>query len=395
MSRRRIIAAEAPEGPLLEVTDLRTAFVTPAGRVKAVDGVSFTLERGRTLGIVGESGSGKSVLARSIMGLLPQRNVERGGSVRYGGRELTQLSKRDLRELWGTELAMVFQDPMTSLNPVMKIGRQLTEGLRRHLDMGKDEAKATAVELLTSVGIPEPERRLKQYPHELSGGMRQRVTIAIALACGPKLLFADEPTTALDVTVQAQILNLLNAQQRERYMAMVLVTHDLGVVAGRTDDIGVMYAGQIVERAPTPTLFANVRMPYTEALLKSIPKLESPSHTRLQIIGGRPPDLVNPPPGCRFAPRCPYAQERCHHEMPPLTEAEQPGHVYRCWYPVGTAAGAEALERNLAAGHAAAVAAVTGDAAAAELIESGATADPVPAGSAGPVPAGHDGGEGG
>src|SRR3546814_1489303 len=227
--------------------------------------------------------------------------------------------------------------------------------------MSKDDANATAVELLSSVGIPEPERRLSQYAHELSGGMRQRVTIAIALACGPKLLFADEPTTALDVTVQAQILNLPQAQQHERHLALVLVTHDLGVVACRPDDIAVMYAGQIVEPAPTRTLFANVRMPYTEALLKSIPKLEQPSHTRLQIIGGRPPDLISPPAGCRFSPRCPYAQDKCRTEQPPLIEAEQPGHLFRCWFPVGTDAGREAFERNLAAGVPAAIAARTGD----------------------------------
>jgi oligopeptide/dipeptide ABC transporter ATP-binding protein len=204
--------------------------------------------------------------------------------------------------------------------------------------------------LLKSVNIPEPAQRLKEYPHQLSGGMRQRVTIAIALACGPKLLFADEPTTALDVTVQAQILNLLQQQQRERNMAMILVTHDLGVVAGRSDDIAVMYAGQLVEVAPTRTLFSEVRMPYTEALLKSIPKLEQQSHTRLDAIAGRPPDLVNPPAGCRFAPRCPYAQDKCHAEEPPLVEAETAGHYYKCWFPVGTAAGEEAFTRNLEAG---------------------------------------------
>jgi oligopeptide/dipeptide ABC transporter ATP-binding protein len=265
---------------------------------------------------------------------------------------------------------MVFQDPMTSLNPVVKIGRQLTEGLRVHYGMPKDEADAIALELLRSVGIPEPEKRLTQYPFELSGGMRQRVTIAIALACGPKLLFADEPTTALDVTVQATILNLLADQQRERNMAMILVTHDLGVVAGRTDDIAVMYAGRIVEQAPTATLFAEMRMPYTEALLKSIPKVEQASHTRLQIISGRTADLIDPPPGCRFAPRCPYAQPKCREEEPPLIEAETPGHQYRCWFPVGTDAGRDALERNLAAKDPNAVAAVTGDAT--QLTEGGA-----------------------
>jgi peptide/nickel transport system ATP-binding protein len=368
-ARRVLTAPAAHEGPLLVVDDFRTHFDTEGGMVKAVDGVTFSLERGKTLGIVGESGSGKTVLARSIMGLLTSRNVVRSGSATYNGQEIVGASVSQLRALWGTEMAMVFQDPMTSLNPVMKIGRQLTEGLRYHLDIPKDEANEQALQLLNSVGIPDPKRRLDQYPHELSGGMRQRVTIAIALACGPKLLFADEPTTALDVTVQAQILNLLNQQQQDRHMAMVLVTHDLGVVAGRTDEIAVMYAGQIVEKAPTRTLFANVRMPYTEALLKSIPKLEHPSHTRLQIIGGRPPDLVNPPAGCRFSPRCPYAQPKCHTEQPPLVEAETPGHVFRCWFPVGTAAGREALERNLAHHVPAAEAAVTGDSAAAAHVE--------------------------
>ena len=359
---RRLLTADAGhDGALLQVDDFRTHFDTPDGMVKAVDGVTFALERGKTLGIVGESGSGKTVLARSIMGLLIGKNVIRSGSATYNGDELVGASKSELRALWGTEMAMVFQDPMTSLNPVMKVGRQITEGLRYHLDLPKGEANEQAMQLLDSVGIPDAKRRITQYPHELSGGMRQRVTIAIALACGPKLLFADEPTTALDVTVQAQILNLLNQQQRERHMAMVLVTHDLGVVAGRTDEIAVMYAGQIVEKAPTHSLFANVRMPYTEALLKSIPKLEQPSHTRLQIIGGRPPDLIHPPPGCRFAPRCPYAQPKCHTEPPPLQEAETPGHLYRCWFPVGTDAGREALAKNLAHHVPAAEAAVTGD----------------------------------
>jgi oligopeptide/dipeptide ABC transporter ATP-binding protein len=224
---------------------------------------------------------------------------------------------------------------MTSLNPVVPIGRQITESMRHHLGIGAAEAIDTALALLRSVGIPEPARRLRQYPHELSGGMRQRVVIAVALACGPKLLFADEPTTALDVTVQAQILDVLDEQRRERNMAMVLVTHDLGVAAGHTHDIAVMYAGQIVERAPTRTLFHNMRMPYTEALLASIPRVERPSHTRLEIIPGRPPDLAAPPAGCRFAPRCPYAQDRCRAEMPPLIEAAEPNHWYRCWYPVG------------------------------------------------------------
>ena len=367
---RRVLTAPQPSaGPLLVVDDFRTHFDTPGGRVRAVDGVTLSLERGKTLGVVGESGSGKTVLARSLMGLLTARNVVRSGSATYNGQQLVGATNSQLRALWGTEMAMVFQDPMTSLNPVMRIGRQITEGLRYHLDIPKDEAHQQALQLLESVGIPDPKRRITQYPHELSGGMRQRVTIAISLACGPKLLFADEPTPALDVTVQAQILNLLEQQQRDRHMAMVLVTHDLGVVAGRTDFIAVMYAGQIVETAPTRTLFANVRMPYTEALLKSIPKLEDPSHTRLQIIGGRPPDLINPPVGCRFAPRCPYAQPKCHTDPPPLVEAETPGHLYRCWFPVGTEAGRDALARNLAHHVPAAEAAVTGDSVAAAQVE--------------------------
>ena len=351
MARRRITAVDNhTDAPLLQVEDLRTHFHTPRGRVRAVDGVSFDLEAGRTLGIVGESGSGKTVLARSIMGLLPRAHVERTGTIRYAGTDISDYSQAEMRHVWGPQMAMVFQDPMTSLNPVMKVGRQITESLRYHLDMGKDEANDLAVALLTSVGIPEPEKRVKEYPHQLSGGMRQRVVIAIALACGPKLLFADEPTTALDVTVQAQILNLLDAQQRERFMAMVLVTHDLGVVAGRAHDIAVMYAGKIVEKASATRLFSSMRMPYTEALLESIPKLEYRSHTRLASIPGRPPDLVTPPKGCNFAPRCRYAQELCLEEEPPLVPAEDPGHVYACHFPVGTEAGHQALARNEAEG---------------------------------------------
>jgi oligopeptide/dipeptide ABC transporter ATP-binding protein len=334
-ARRDVRQSTRQSRDLLDVRDLRTGFRTGRGLVRAVDGVSLSLDRGRTLGIVGESGSGKTVLSRSIMGLLPKRNVIREGQVLYEGLDLVSAAPALVRDRWGAEMAMIFQDPMTSLNPVLRIGKQITEGMRFHLGMDRATSESTALRLLQDVGIPEPERRLKQYPHELSGGMRQRIMIAVALACGPKLLFADEPTTALDVTVQAQILNLLQRAQRERDMAMILVTHDLGVVAGRADEIAVMYAGRIVEKAPTSLLFANVRMPYTEALLKSIPALDAPSHTRLQAIPGRPPDLVNPPPGCRFAPRCPYVQDQCRAEEPPLIE-DQPGHAYRCWFPVGT-----------------------------------------------------------
>ena len=325
------------EGPLLDVKDLRTWFDTPAGTVHAVDGVSFGLDRGRTLGVVGESGSGKTVLARSIMNLLPRRTViPAGGEVVFAGRNIRGLGVRAMGRLWGRELAMVFQDPMTSLNPVVKVGRQLTESLRHHLHMPAAEARETAVALLASVGLQAPERRLQEYPHQLSGGMRQRVTVAIALACGPSLLVADEPTTALDVTFQRQILDLLQAQQRDRHMAMILVTHDLAVVANRTDEIVVMYAGQVVERAPTATLFGQMRHPYTEALMGSIPRIENPSHTVLQVIPGRPPSAVDLPRGCRFAPRCRYAQARCRTEDPPLV-ADDDGHAYRCFHPVGAA----------------------------------------------------------
>jgi peptide/nickel transport system ATP-binding protein len=270
------------------------------------------------------------------MSLLPLKNVVREGSVRFDGHELIGLNRNKMRPYWGREMAIVFQDPMTALNPVMKIGKQLTEGLIKSLGMPKGEAIATAERLLTDVGIPEAERRLGEYPHQLSGGMRQRVMIAVALAAGPRLLFADEPTTALDVTVQAQILDLLETQQRDRNMSMVLVTHDLGVVAGRTDDIIVMYAGHIMEKAPTKSLFSAMKHPYTEALLRSIPRLEQPSHTRLSAIEGMPPNLLNPPPGCKFAPRCPYAKARCHTDEPPLVESGVPGHFYACWYPVGS-----------------------------------------------------------
>jgi peptide/nickel transport system ATP-binding protein len=333
------------DGSLLEVRDLVTHFRTPRGVVRAVDGVSLTVERGRALGIVGESGSGKTVLSRSIMGLLPKRGTIRRGTVTFAGRPLHDLSPKQMRGIWGREMSMIFQDPMSSLNPLMKIGRQITEPLTVHLGLEGSAARDTALRLLNDVRIPEPERRMDQYPYELSGGMRQRVMIAIALACGPSMLFADEPTTALDVTVQAQILALLGEQRRDRNMSLVLVTHDLGVVAGHTDDIAVMYGGKIVEKAPTRALFKNMKMPYTEALLRSIPRLDQPSHQRLEAIPGRPPDLVAPPTGCRFAPRCAYAQDRCRAEEPPLHTAETPDHLYACWYPVGSPEHAEISEK--------------------------------------------------
>ena len=337
------------DAPILVVEDLRTHFSVPAGTVKAVDGVSFELSRGKTLGVVGESGSGKTVLSRSIMGLNVASNATTTGSVQYNGQELVGRTPKQMKRLWGDDMAMVFQDPMTTLNPVVKVGRQLTEHMREHLDISKAEAKERAVELLRSVRIPEPDARFDNYPHQMSGGMRQRVCIAMALACNPDLLFADEPTTALDVTVQHQILNLLAQQQRDRHMTMILVTHDLGVVAGRSDEIAVMYAGRIVEKSPTRELFANMRHPYTQALMWSIPKTSQPKHTRLNAISGRPPDLINPPKGCKFSPRCPYVQDRCREEEPVLTAAVQNGHEYRCHFPVGTKANEEAFEANLAA----------------------------------------------
>ena len=342
-------ADEAGE-PILVVDDLRTQFAVPAGAVKAVDGVSFELGRGKTLGVVGESGSGKTVLSRSIMGLNVASNATTTGSVVYDGQELVGRTPKQMKRLWGSDMAMVFQDPMTTLNPVVRVGRQLTEHMRLHLDLSKSEARDRAVELLRSVRIPEPEARFENYPHQMSGGMRQRVCIAMALACSPNLLFADEPTTALDVTVQHQILNLLAQQQSERHMTMILVTHDLGVVAGRADEIAVMYAGRIVEKAPTQALFANMRHPYTQALMWSIPKTSQPKHTRLNAIAGRPPDLINPPSGCKFSPRCPYVQDRCREEEPELTAAVENGHEYRCHYPVGTTANEEAFQANLDAG---------------------------------------------
>jgi peptide/nickel transport system ATP-binding protein len=322
---------------LLSVRDARVSFATARGPLRAVDGVSFDLAAGRTLGIVGESGSGKSVLVRSLIGLVTASGgTEVGGTVLLEGADLRTLPAERVRQILGREVGIVFQDPMTSLNPVMKIGRQIGEGLQLNRGLDATAAARRAVELLTEVGIPEAERRATQYPHELSGGMRQRVAIAIAIACAPKLLIADEPTTALDVTVQRQILDLLQREQRERGMAMILITHDLGVVAGRADDIMVMYAGRAVETASTRALFRSPRMPYTEALLASLPKLSDPAHTRLSAIPGRPPDLARRGGGCAFAPRCAYRAERCDGEQPALTREGERG--FACFFPIRKAA---------------------------------------------------------
>ncbi len=325
------VSAQQPV--VLDVRGLRTAFDTPAGPLVASDGIDVTVRRGETLGVVGESGSGKSVTARSIMRLLPRSGVASSGEVWVDGVDVMTLERRQLRRLWGPKMAMIFQDPLGALNPVMSVEAQVTEGMRRQLGVSRRRASEAAERLLASVGIDDPARRLREYPHQLSGGMRQRVVIAIALACDPQLLIADEPTTALDVTVQRQVLDLLSAAQRERNMALVLITHDLSVVAERADEVVVMYAGRIVERAPTATLLGGHVMPYTEALLASVPRVDHPSGTRYEAVGGRPPNLVDPPKGCRFAPRCRYAQQRCHDEEPELAEAA-PGHLFRCFFPI-------------------------------------------------------------
>lgn len=320
---------------VIKVEGLSVSFATPRGELKAVRDVSIELQEGESLGVVGESGSGKTVLSRSIMGLLPS-TATRTGKITFQGEVISELPKDKVRDLWGTGMAMVFQDPMTALNPVRRIGDQLTESLTVRLGMSKKDAKVRAIELLERVRIPDPKSMMRKFPYQLSGGMRQRIMIAIAVSCKPEMLFADEPTTALDVTVQAQVLELITELRKEFNMAMILVTHDLGVVAGHTDKIAVMYAGDVVEYAPTRELFANMKMPYTEALLKSIPRLETPTGTRLPVIEGRLPDPTKNEPGCPFANRCAYVTDKCRAEKPPLTDGGN-DHFYRCWFPIGGA----------------------------------------------------------
>jgi peptide/nickel transport system ATP-binding protein len=320
---------------LLAVKNLRAFLPTDRGWVQAVDGVTLSLEAGQALGLVGESGCGKSMLGRALMGLLPAKAmVSKASRIAFQGQELNRMTPRERRDLRGQKIAMIFQDPMTSLNPVMKIGHQVAEALRHHMQQGRRVARQRAVALLQMVGIPMPRRRAGQYPHQLSGGLRQRVAIAIALACDPQLLIADEPTTALDVTVQAEILDLLAHLRQQTGMALILITHDLGLVAGRTDTTAVMYAGKIVEQAPTADLFTDMRMPYTHALMRAIPRIDDPPHTRLQAIPGQPPQLVAPPGGCRFAPRCPHAGQRCMEEEPPLKPMDGSEHRFACWFPI-------------------------------------------------------------
>jgi oligopeptide/dipeptide ABC transporter ATP-binding protein len=316
---------------LLDVRNLSTTFSTATGQVRAVDGVSWDIQEGETVALVGESGCGKSVSALSVMRLVaePAGRIE-GGEVLYKGRDLLKLSEEEMRGVRGREIAMVFQEPMTSLNPVLSIGRQLTEGLEIHLQMKPREAQERAVELLAMVGIPDPARRLSQYPHHFSGGMRQRMMIAMALACNPSLILADEPTTALDVTIQAQILELMKDLARRLGVAMLIITHNLGVVARYADRVNVMYAGRIIERATAPELYTNPRHPYTLGLLRSVPRLDEPRRARLDPIQGQPPDLTRLPQGCAFAPRCAYRVERCGESPPPL-ETLSAGHLSACW----------------------------------------------------------------
>ncbi len=315
---------------LLEIKDERLSFFTPAGEVKALNGVSFSMEEGEVLGIVGESGSGKSVTAYSIMGLTAYPGKLVGGTVHFNGHEIEKMTEKEFRKIRGNEVSIIFQDPMTSLNPVYTIGNQIVEVILLHTNKTKKEAYERAKELLELVGINEPSKRLKQYPHELSGGMRQRVMIAIALACEPKLLIADEPTTALDVTIQAQILELMQELRKKLGMSIIMITHDLGVVASMCEKIAVMYAGHIVEYGTADEIFYNPSHEYTKGLIKSIPKLNAEKIERLVPIEGQPVDLLNPPAGCPFAPRCSECMKICLNKMPPKTELSDTHYSY-CW----------------------------------------------------------------
>ena len=329
---------DAPD-QLLQVKNLYTQFDTPKGIARAVDGVTFSLDRGKTLGIVGESGSGKSVLSRTIIDILAKDgSVLYDGEIIFEGRDLRNLNEKEMRDVRGREIAMVFQDPMSSLNPVKKIGKQITEVLTKRLGMSSHLAKVRAAELINSVGIPDAQEQLGRYPMHLSGGMRQRVAIAIAIACEPKLLIADEPTTALDVTIQAQILDLLKEQQEKHDMSVILITHNLGIVSGYTDDVAVMYAGKIVEKGSTSELISNPIMPYTEALMNSAPSLADPPHTRLKAIPGLPPNLLNLPEGCSFSSRCSYKDQKCINDVPDLTLLKNTKHSFACWYPLAQSA---------------------------------------------------------
>jgi peptide/nickel transport system ATP-binding protein len=320
--------------PLLEIEDLRTYIQLKQGIVHAVDGVSLHVDPGETLGIVGESGCGKTMTALSIMNLLPVGGHIAGGSIRLNGHEISRLDDDHMRAIRGNEIGMIFQDPLTSLNPTMTVGRQIAEAVLLHREVTKEQAYDRTAEVLDLVGMPKARERIGEYPHQFSGGMRQRVMIAMALACEPKLLIADEPTTALDVTIQKQILELIDDLRLRLRMSVILVTHDLGVIAGRADRVAVMYAGEIAETTDTSSLFANPRHPYTEALFRALPDKAAETHERLYSIPGAPPDLINPPAACRFTPRCQYAADRCRRDKPRLL-GETPGHQFACFYPVG------------------------------------------------------------
>jgi peptide/nickel transport system ATP-binding protein len=319
---------------LLDVNDLKVRFATEDGIVQAVDGVSFNLDRGKVLGIVGESGSGKSVTAMSLMGLTRGVNARFEGEVLYKGTDLLHVSDREMQNFRGNELGMIFQDPMTSLNPVYRIGEQIVEAIQAHESVGKRAARARTVELLRQVGIPNPETRVDDFPHQFSGGMRQRAMIAMALSCNPSILIADEPTTALDVTIQAQIVELVGRLKDDFDSAVIFITHDLGVIAEIADEIIVMYAGRVVEQGSKRDLFYDPQMPYTWGLLGSIPRLDRPRVERLHTIEGSPPSLINPPEGCKFRPRCPHAFEKCTREPSLENHVEERGHLDRCWLDV-------------------------------------------------------------
>ena len=318
---------------ILEVKNLQVSFHTYAGEVKAVRGVDFHLNKGETLAIVGESGCGKTVTSKAIMRLLPEprpAEMKAGSEILFNGKDILKMDEKELREIRGSEISMIFQDPMTSLNPTMTVGKQIAESLRIHRGMNKSEAMTEAVKMLELVNIPNADKRVNQYPHEFSGGMRQRAMIAIALACNPKILIADEPTTALDVTIQAQIMDLIKDLQEKLGTAVILITHDLGVVADSADRVQVMYAGQVIERASVKDIFKNPQHPYTWALLQSVPRLETQNKDVLYSLNGTPPDLIKPPVGCPFAARCEYCMGICLEEMPEYTEVGN-DHSVACW----------------------------------------------------------------
>ncbi len=321
------------EKNLLEVNDLKVSFFTYAGEVKAVRGISYELKPGEVMGIVGESGSGKSVSSYALMGIIPDPGKVIGGTISFDGKDITNLSEKELLKIRGKDIGMIFQDPMTSLNPVYTVGNQIDETLKKHTDLNKEQRKERMIELFKLVGINQPEKRIRQYPHEFSGGMRQRVMIAMALSCNPKLLIADEPTTALDVTIQAQILELMKELKDKINMSIIFITHDLGVIADICDKVSVMYAGNIIETGTIDEIFYEPKHPYTWGLLKSIPKLNNEEHERLIPIEGNPVDLINPPAGCAFAPRCKHCMKICLEKVPPAYTVSE-GHNALCWLAV-------------------------------------------------------------